>query len=140
VGFWQHSLCPCHLCWVRLSPSGAITNIANFDHHSISTPSQALLDVTAADNPALGYGASGILGLGFTSLSTIDATLNSTGSSTGRSLLFNLFAANPSQPNFISFAMQRTTEPNSDVEGSFAIGMLNRHIDAYANQFDHNNR
>jgi saccharopepsin len=112
---------------------GEITNVANFDHRSISTPSQALLDVTVANNPALGYGASGILGLGFTSLSTIDAAINHTGSSTGRSLLFNLFSANPSQPNFISFAMQRSTDLNNDVEGSFAIGMPNSFNNACGN-------
>lgn len=89
---------------------------------SISIPSQAFLDVASVINPATGYGAVGIVGLGFTSLSTIDALVNSTGSSTGRSLLYNMFADNPSEPNFISFALQRSSEPDDEVEGSFAIG------------------
>src|SRR5262245_1440596 len=75
----------------------------------ISVPSQAYLDVSNAQNPALGYGANGILGLGFTSLSTLDALLNKTNESTGRSLLFNLFQDNPSQPNFIAFSLQRAS-------------------------------
>ncbi|KAJ7591057.1 aspartic peptidase domain-containing protein, partial [Mycena floridula] len=88
----------------------------------ISVASQALLDASSVQNPALGYGAVGILGLGFTSLSSIDSALNASGSSKGRSLLFNLFQDNPSEPNFISFALQRSTEPNDEVEGSFSIG------------------
>jgi len=48
--------------------------------------------------------------------------LNGTHNSTGRSLLFNLFATNPSEPNFIAFALQRSSEPGDDVEGSFSIG------------------
>lgn len=39
--------------------------------NSISVSKQAFIDATSAQNPALTYGASGILGLGFTSLSTI---------------------------------------------------------------------
>lgn len=88
----------------------------------ISVDSQAFLDASSVQNPALSYGAVGILGLGFTSLSSLDASVSATGSSAGRSLLFNLFEDNPSQPNFISFALQRSTEPGDEVEGSFSIG------------------
>jgi len=92
----------------------------------ISIPSQALLDADQVNNPALGYGAQGIAGLGFTRLSTIDLMVNNsnTNQTSGRSLLYNLFAANPSEPNFIAFALQRSTEPGDDVEGSFSIGEL----------------
>jgi saccharopepsin len=89
----------------------------------ISVPSQALLDVSSASNPALSYDADGVLGLGFTSLSTIDSVINSTGGSTGRSLLYNLFLDNPSEPNFIAFALQRSTDTNDTVQGTFSIGM-----------------
>ncbi|KAJ3525367.1 hypothetical protein NM688_g8411 [Phlebia brevispora] len=88
----------------------------------ISIPSQAYLDVSHASNPALSYGADGIVGLGFTSLSTIDALVNHTGGSTGRSLLYNAFASDTSEPNYIAFSLQRSTDPDSDVEGSFSIG------------------
>lgn len=88
----------------------------------IQVPSQAFVDATDVVNPALGYGAKGIAGLGFTSLSTIDFTLNGTQSSLGRSLLYNLFEANPSEPNFIAFALQRESEPGAEVIGSFSIG------------------
>ncbi|KAF8812440.1 aspartic peptidase A1 [Phlegmacium glaucopus] len=87
----------------------------------ISVPSQAFLDAVSVDNPALSYGAQGIAGLGFTRLSSIDGLLNSTRQSTGRSLLHNLFLVNLSQPNFISFALQRSTDADSNVQGSFAI-------------------
>ena len=78
--------------------------------------------MASANNPALSYGADGIAGLGFTSLSTIDALVNKTGTDDGRSLLFNMFQDNPSEPNFISFSMQRSNDPSGDVEGSFGIG------------------
>jgi hypothetical protein len=88
----------------------------------ISVPSQALLDVSSANNPALGYNADGIFGLGFTRLSSIDAFLNGTNSSTGRSLLYNLFADNPSLPNFIAFALESSQDSADDIGGSFSVG------------------
>ena len=88
----------------------------------ITIPSQAFLDVSAASNPALSYGADGILGLGFTSLSTIDSKVNKTGASWGRSVLYNAFLDNPNEPNYITFALQRTTDPNGDVQGQFTVG------------------
>ncbi|KAG7449215.1 acid protease [Guyanagaster necrorhizus] len=103
--------------WVN----GTISHIP-IEFAEISVESQAYLDVTSAQNPALGYGAKGILGLGFTSLSSIDSILNNTGSSQGRSLLYNLFAQNPAEPNFITFSFQRSTSANNDVNGSFTIG------------------
>ncbi|KAJ7771356.1 aspartic peptidase domain-containing protein [Mycena maculata] len=88
----------------------------------INVSSQALLDVSTADNPALAYGADGLVGLGFTSLSSIDHAINATGASTGRSLLYNLFQDNPSEPNYIAFALQRSTDTNDTVQGTFCIG------------------
>ncbi|EIN10744.1 acid protease [Punctularia strigosozonata HHB-11173 SS5] len=96
---------------------------ASAEFAGISIPKQAFLDVSQANNPALSYGADGILGLGFTSLSTIDALVNGTGASTGRSILYNAFLDNPSEPNFIAFALQRSTDNSTDdVEGMFSIG------------------
>ncbi|KAJ6539342.1 aspartic peptidase domain-containing protein [Mycena capillaripes] len=88
----------------------------------IKVASQALLDVSSANNPALGYGAEGLVGLGFTSLSSIDHQVNQTGAATGRSLLYNLFQDNPSEPNFIAFSLQRSTDASDTVEGTFSIG------------------
>ncbi|KAH9077103.1 acid protease [Lactarius deliciosus] len=90
----------------------------------ISVPNQAFLDVSSAQNPTLDYGTNGIIGLGFTSLSTIDALINKTGSSSGRSLLYNLFSDNPREPNFIAFSLQRSTDPTNDTEGTFLVGEL----------------
>ena len=91
---------------------------------SISVPNQAFLDVSSAQNPAITYGTSGIMGLGFTSLSGIDAVVSKTGSSSGRSLLYNLFNDNLKEPNFIAFSLQRSMDPASDVQGTFLIGEL----------------
>ncbi|THH19776.1 hypothetical protein EW146_g1452 [Bondarzewia mesenterica] len=88
----------------------------------ISVPQQAYLDVSSAENPALSYGTNGILGLGFTSLSTVDALVNKTGASTGRSLLYNLFNDNPTEPNFVAFSLQRSLDPTDDIEGTFLVG------------------
>ena len=88
----------------------------------ISIPSQAYLDVTSAQNPTLAYGGVGIVGLGFDSLSTIDALVNETSASTGRSLLYNAFNDNKAEPNFIAFALQSTSDPNDDIQGTFSIG------------------
>ncbi|KAF8076381.1 aspartic peptidase A1 [Lyophyllum atratum] len=103
--------------WASGNVSSAPVEFAN-----LSISSQAFLDVSTAQNGALGYGANGIVGLGFTSLSTIDAYANHSSSSAGRSLLYNMFAANPTEPNFLSFALQRSTEAGDEVEGSFSIG------------------
>ncbi|KAG6880052.1 hypothetical protein C0992_007369 [Termitomyces sp. T32_za158] len=97
--------------WIK----GATTPLPN-------STQTALLDVSSAHNPTLGYGGDGLVGLGFTSLSTIDALVNHTGASTGRSLLYNMFSANPKEPNFLSFSLQRSSEANGEVEGIFSIG------------------
>ena len=83
---------------------------------------QAFIDASQANNPILSYGVNGIVGLGFTKLSSIDNQLNKSGQSDGKALLYNLFADNPSEPNFIAFALQRATVAGGDVEGSFTIG------------------
>ncbi|KAL0579550.1 hypothetical protein V5O48_002479 [Marasmius crinis-equi] len=104
--------------WVNGTISTADVKFAE-----ITVKDQAYLDVASANNPALGYGANGLLGLGFTSLSSIDAEVNKTGSAVGRSLLYNLFEDNPSEPNFIAFSLQRTSaKGETDIEGTFAIG------------------
>ncbi|KIY73636.1 acid protease [Cylindrobasidium torrendii FP15055 ss-10] len=88
----------------------------------VSISQQAYLDVESADNPALSYDATGLVGLGFNSLSKIDGILNDTGSDDGRTLLYNLFSSDPSTNNYITFAFQRSTDDSEDVEGGLTIG------------------
>jgi len=88
----------------------------------LKVPKQAFIDVNQANNPVLGYGLDGIVGLGFTALSDVDYALNETSSDAGRSLLYNLFTLNPSEPNFLAFSLLRSTDPDDEVEGSFSIG------------------
>lgn len=102
---------------------------ASAEFAGISVTQQAFLNVSSAQNPALSYGAEGILGLGFTSLSTIDAVLNQTGASTGRTLLYNLFQDNPSEPNFIAFSLDSSSDGDG-VSGTFSIGET---VPQYAN-------
>lgn len=98
-----------------------MTAVAN-GHFRIQVANQSFLDVSDANNPALGYGAQGLLGLGFTSLSNIDNLMNQTGSSAGRSFLFNAFSTNPQEPNFISFALSRSSDDEDEVNGAMTIG------------------
>ena len=88
----------------------------------IQVTNQSFLDVSVANNPALSYGAQGLIGLGFTSLSNIDHLMNQTGSSAGRSFLFNAFSVNPQEPNFISFALSRSGDDQDEVDGAMTIG------------------
>ena len=80
------------------------------------------IDASKASNLILSCGVDGIVGLGFTKLSGIDGALTKAGMTDGKSLLYNLFADNPKEPNFIAFSLQRTSEVSGDVEGSFTIG------------------
>ena len=98
-----------------------MTSIAH-GYSRIQIANQSFLDVSNASNPALSYGAQGLLGLGFTSLSTIDYLLNQTGSSAGRSFLFNAFSINPREPNFVSFALSRSADDQDQVSGEMTIG------------------
>ncbi|PFH52720.1 hypothetical protein AMATHDRAFT_1778 [Amanita thiersii Skay4041] len=93
---------------------------APIEFAGLSVPQQAFLDATEVNNPAISYGARGIAGLGFTSLSAIHVQGNH--SNPDRSLLYNLFEANPSEPNFIGFILQRNNTKSGEAEGSFSIG------------------
>lgn len=79
--------------------------------------------MSIANNPALSYGAQGMLGLGFTSLSNIDHLLSQAGFSAGRSFLFNAFSINPQEPNFISFVLSRSSDDQlqDEVNGVMTI-------------------
>ncbi|KAF7965819.1 hypothetical protein HWV62_41733 [Athelia sp. TMB] len=111
---------------------GAVS-YAPVEFAGISVPTQAFMDISSVDNPALSYGAMGIAGLGFTSLSNIDNLVNSTGASTGRSLLYNLFLDNPSEPNFIAFSLSRSTDPSDSSDGLFTVGEYDPKYQAVAN-------
>lgn len=103
------------------STSGHIA-YTDVEFAGIKVKDQAFIDATVASNPIINYGVSGIVGLGFTKLSTIDGALQKAGINDGKSLLYNLFLENPDEPNFIAFALQRTVEHEGDVEGSFTVG------------------
>ncbi|KAF9451721.1 acid protease [Macrolepiota fuliginosa MF-IS2] len=112
---------PYNITYVMGWASGQLS-YAPVEFIGLKVPKQAFMDVDQANNPVLGYGLQGIVGLGFTSLSNIDYAVNQTSSSDGRSLLYNMFAVNPSEPNFLAFSLLRSTEAGDEVEGSFSIG------------------
>ena len=113
------------LQWNFLSALFVVKLSKAYPHfRSITVLSQAFVDASSVENPALSYGADGVLGFGFTHLSMIDSLLNSTHQSTGGNLLYNLFLANLSEPNFIAVSLQRSTDNLDDVQGTFSIGIL----------------
>lgn len=118
---WSHSVHRRRVCRVICQLSDP-SNSAHSSLSSIKVKDQAFIDATVASNPIINYGVSGIVGLGFTKLSTIDGALQKAGINDGKSLLYNLFLENPDEPNFIAFALQRTVEHAGDVEGSFTVG------------------
>lgn len=88
-----------------------------------SVASQALLDVTSSNNAIFQYGAEGVLGLGFSSLSKITGAISASGGTTnGNAYLANVFAQNTSDPNFIAFGLGRTNGLSTDVTSTFSIG------------------
>ncbi|TDL14681.1 acid protease [Rickenella mellea] len=100
----------------------------------ISIPSQAFLDVSSVNSPVLVNGGKGIVGLGFTSLSQIDIEVSKTTADYGRSLLFNAFQTDKSQPNMISFSLQRSSNPADSGSGTFSIGEYEPAYAAVANE------
>ncbi|KAF8621592.1 hypothetical protein AX15_007617 [Amanita polypyramis BW_CC] len=97
---------------------------APIDFAGLSIPKQVFVEATQVNNAAVSFGGRGIAGLGFTSLSALDAEGNQTRSNADRSLLYNLFQANPSEPNFIGFMLQRNVSAIAEPSevGSFSIG------------------
>ncbi|KAG8974890.1 hypothetical protein FRB90_009687, partial [Tulasnella sp. 427] len=89
-----------------------------------TVPAQAVLQVTSSDNPVFSFGADGILGLGFTSLSSVDRVVTAAGGDYGHDFLYNAFAQNTSAPNFIAFQLERKNGLASDAESVFAIGEM----------------
>jgi saccharopepsin len=124
MGVRSRVLCTSPICWVGVFFMFGWPMLIKSCTNRISVSQQAFLDTSSAQNPALSYGAYGILGLVFTSLSTIDALVNMTNSSAGRSLLYNLFLDNPKEPNFIAFSLQRSSDRNNSADGSFSVGGL----------------
>ncbi|KAG2112837.1 hypothetical protein BD769DRAFT_1673999 [Suillus cothurnatus] len=115
------TLCPRTVIWLMVLVGYMVV-------FPMSMPSLlAFLDVSSAQNPALSHGASGLLGLGFDSLSTIGALVNATGASTGRSLLYHLFQDNPSEPNFIALSL-RSTSDNDQVKAASQLARLSLNI------------
>ena len=109
------------LQWFSLGKGSDFSSSCLLTLARLSVPKQAFLEATVVSNSAISYGARGIAGLGFTSLSFIDAQGNQTHSNADRSLLYNLFQVNHAEPNFVGFMLQQNSS-NGSQEGSFSIG------------------
>ena len=96
--------------------------LADFGSISTEVKKQAFVAATQVNNPVTDYGGNGVLGIGFTRLSSIDMAVNNTGGSWGRSLMYNMFAMNASQPNLVAVLLERTTDTANQTQGMFTIG------------------
>ncbi|KAL5638540.1 hypothetical protein ACGC1H_005274 [Rhizoctonia solani] len=77
----------------------------------------------------------GIAGLSFDTLSQINkVVMNNTKDTWGRSLMSNIFLADPSTPNHIAFLLDRTGDLNDTDIGYFDIGTYAQGYEKVANQ------
>ena len=86
---------------------------------------QAFISATTAHADNLfNDGVYGILGLGFDTFAAISDAIYLTDpkATWGRSVLTNLFYANPQTPNFIAFLFDRASDLDEVSKGSFTIG------------------
>ncbi|TDL18812.1 acid protease [Rickenella mellea] len=103
--------------------------ITNVTFGNFSVP-QAF--ISAPGTNATTNGDTGLLGVGPPSLSSIAATLqNSTFN--GTTLIQNIFAANPSEPNFITFQLSRSEATGVTSGGTFTIGEVNSTLSGISN-------
>lgn len=79
-----------------------------------------MLLATNADNPVMAYNGVGILGAGFTALSSLADLARENGMS-GNSLLPNLFQNNAVAP-IMTLSFQSSLDSSSSVTGSLGIG------------------
>ncbi|KAG9079591.1 hypothetical protein FRC06_007636 [Ceratobasidium sp. 370] len=80
----------------------------------------------------------GLAGLSFDTLSDINnAVYNATGDTWGRSLMSNIFLADPSTPNHVAFFLDRTGDLNDTDTGSFDVGTYAAGYEAVANEPKH---
>lgn len=105
---------------VSLQHPSCSTNVSATHRYDI--PDQAYLQFQNGSNPVFVLGAKGIVGLGSTSLSLIDAVVKNTTNTWGQSLLYNIFSLYPSKPNFIAMSLGRSVDTVSAVGGSLGIG------------------
>ena len=92
---------------------------------SYSIAKQAFIDVTTGNVDNLfSQNIFGIIGLGFDSLSKINRAVTQSDSQAtwGRSLLTNLFYANPKTPNYVAFLLDRASDLDEVASGSFTVG------------------
>ncbi|TDL24668.1 acid protease [Rickenella mellea] len=103
--------------------------IANVTFGNFSVP-QAF--ISAPGTNATTNGDTGLLGVGPPLLSAISNTLQTTTFS-GKTLLENVFAANPSEPNYITFQLSRSETTGTTSGGTFTIGEVNSTLSGISN-------
>ncbi|KAF8338778.1 aspartic peptidase domain-containing protein [Cantharellus anzutake] len=106
------------------SGAGGFIGNASVAFANQNVPNQALLVADTFNNPVTSFGAVGIMGLGFPSLSNIENAISKTGGNWGKTFLYNAFAQNTSEPNYITFSLTRAENGTLLDEGGFTIGEL----------------
>ncbi|QRV74962.1 aspartyl protease [Ceratobasidium sp. AG-Ba] len=91
-----------------------------------SVPNQSFINVQASEQQSMidQKSAAGLLGLGFDTLSHVNTVVEqATGGQTwGRSMMTNIFMADPTTPNHVAFHLSRLYDNNDTDTGSFDIG------------------
>jgi len=111
-------------------------SIIDIEFADIPVKSQALLNAvnTLDEDTLFGLGAYGILGLGADSLSVINVAMTQKYKDTrGRSVLSNIFAQDPSEPNHIAFYLGRIGDLDDSSDGTFSVGSFNPKYSAVQN-------
>ncbi|KAG8773158.1 hypothetical protein FRC12_002687 [Ceratobasidium sp. 428] len=122
---------------------GNVAQLESLEFAGFTIINQSYLSVTKQDDffnmiqqqePAF----QGLAGLSFDTLSDINlAVINATNDTWGRSLMSNVFLADPSTPNHIAFLLDRTGDLNDTDTGSFDIGTYASGYEVVADQPKH---
>ncbi|KAG8691938.1 hypothetical protein FRC08_010051, partial [Ceratobasidium sp. 394] len=122
---------------------GNVAQLDTLDFAGFTITNQSYLSVTSQDEffnkvfkqePRF----QGLAGLSFDTLSNINnAVYDATNDTWGRSLMSNVFLADPSTPNHIAFFLDRTGDLNDTDTGSFDIGTYAAGYEAVANEPKH---
>ncbi|KAG8716928.1 hypothetical protein FRC09_014991 [Ceratobasidium sp. 395] len=122
------------------SAAGYVAQADNIGFTGLTVNNQTFLYVTKQDDvfnqiEAEDPGFQGIAGVGFDTISQINAAIiNSTNQTWGRTLMSNIFLADPNTPNHLAVFLDRLGYLNDTGTGTFDIGTYAPGYEAVANQ------
>jgi saccharopepsin len=101
-------------------------SVMDIDFAGYTITKQAFITVTEHDMQDLfDIGVFGIVGLSFDSESEVDNQVKENfgiDTTWGQTVLSNVFTSHPNDPDFISFALERSGDLDGSADGTFTIG------------------